>query len=144
MSQKPIPYKPLVYPAKIILAWGEAIAGNREIRDWLGKNGYPELYTFVFALNLKETAREWLMKNKYPHLLALIQGVERNKSALDWLLKNKFESLYHIAKAGDGYEDSLGWLQVNQRDFAHLALKIKERKDQIQLDHDDVHKMSPE
>ncbi len=138
------PYKPLIYPAKIILAWGEAISGNTEIRDWLGKNGYPELYTFVFALNLKETAREWLMKNKYPHLMALIQGVEGNEKALDWLNKNGFEVLFHIAKAGDGDTSSLEWLKVNQRDFAHLALKIKARKDQIQLDHDDVHKMSPE
>jgi hypothetical protein len=138
------PYKPLIYPAKIILAWGEAISGNTEIRDWLGKNGYPELYTFVFALNLKETAREWLMKNKYPHLMALIQGVEGNEKALDWLNKNGFEVLFHIAKAGDGDTSSLEWLKVNQRDFAHMALKIKARKDQIQLDHDDVHKMSPE
>ncbi len=143
MVQK-IQYKPLIYPAKIILAWGEAISGNSEIRDWLGKNGYPELYTFVFALNLKETAREWLMKNKYPHLMALIQGVERNEKALNWLQKNGFDTLYHIAKAGDGESSSLVWLKINQRDFAHLALKIKERKDQIQMDHDDVHKMSPE
>ncbi len=139
-----VQYKPLVYPAKIILAWGEAIAGNREIRDWLGKNGYPELYTFVFALNLKQDARDWLMKNKYPHLIALIQGVERNGKALGWLKANGFETLYHIALAGDGEIRSLNWLKKHQRDFAHLALKIKERKDQIQLDHDDVHKISGE
>jgi len=143
MVQK-IQYKHLIYPAKIILAWGEAISGNSEIRDWLGKNGYPELYTFVFALNLKETAREWLMKNKYPHLMALIQGVERHEKALNWLQKNGFDTLYHIAKAGDGGSSSLEWLKINHRDFAHLALKIKERKDQIQMDHDNVHKMSPE
>lgn len=143
MKEK-VTYKPLVYPAKIILAWGEAIAGNTEIRDWLGKNGYPELYTFVFALNLKDTAREWLMKNNYPHLMALIQGVERNEKALNWLKESGFESLFHIARAGDGENSSLDWLKVNQRDFAHLALKIKIRKDQIQLDHDDVHKMSAE
>jgi P2-related tail formation protein len=139
-----VKYKPLVYPAKILLAWGEAIVGNNEIRDWLAKNGYPELYTFVFALNLKQDARDWLMKNKYPHLIALIQGVERNKNALAWLKNNKFEVLYHMALAGDGETSSLIWLKNNQRDFAHLALKIKERKDQIQLDHDDVHRMSTE
>ena len=143
MKQK-VTYKPLIYPAKILLAWGEAISGNTEIRDWLGKNGYPELYTFVFALNLKDDAREWLIKNKYPHLLAMIQGVERNQKALDWLEKNGFETLFHIAQAGDGDEKSLKWLQINQRDFAHLAKKIQIRKDQIQLDNDDVHKMSAE
>lgn len=144
MKKQNVKYKPLVYPAKIILAWGEAIGGNKEIRDWLAKNGYPELYTFVFALNLKQDARDWLMKNKYPHLIALIQGVERNEKALKWLKQNKFEILYHIALAGDGDTHSLNWLKKNQRDFAHLALKIKERKDQIQLDHDDVHKISGE
>lgn len=143
MSDK-IPYKPLVYPAKIILAWGEAISGNSKIRDWLGKNGYPELYTFVFALNLKDDAREWLVKNKYPHLLALIQGVERNVKALEWLKKHGFETLFHIALAGDGNKESLDWLKLNQRDFAHLAKKIQVRKDQIQLDNDDVHKISAE
>ena len=123
-----VKYKPLIYPAKILLAWGEAIGGNKEIRDWLAKNGYPELYTFVFALNLKDDAREWLMKNKYPHLLALIQGVERNKKALEWLKINGFETLHHIALAGDGNQESFRWLKLHQRDFAHLALKIKERK----------------
>ncbi|MEN8927474.1 MAG: hypothetical protein ABF242_06585 [Flavobacteriales bacterium] len=137
-----VTYKPLVYPPKILLAWGEAISGNREIRDWLGKNGYPELYTFVFALYLKEDARNWLMKNNYPHLLAMIQGVERNKKALAWLQKNEFEVLYHMALAGDGEEASLKWLVKKHRDFAHIAMKIKKVKDGIQDDHDDPHKMS--
>lgn len=137
-----VKYKPLVYPAKILLAWGEAIGGNKKIRDWLGKNGYPELYTFVFALNLKDDARKWLMKNKYPHLLALIQGVERNKKALDWLKKNQFDLLWRIALAADGDEDSLTWLLLNHRDFAHLAIKIKKVKDVIQDDNDDPHRIS--
>ena len=139
---KPTPYKPLVYPPKIILAWGEAIGGNKKIRDWLGKNGYPELYTFVFALHLKEDAREWLQKNGYPHLLALIQGVERNKSAIVWLKENRFTILFHMALAADGEKSSQMWLQTNARDFAHIARKIEITKDLIQLDHDDVHKIS--
>jgi len=139
-----VKYKPLIYPAKILLAGGEAIGGNKEIRDWLAKNGYPELYTFVFALNLKDDAREWLMKNKYPHLLALIQGVERNKKALNWLKENNFEILWHMAQAGDGEEDSLAWLLKNHRDFAHIALKIKKVKDIIQMDNDDPHRISGE
>ena len=144
MSKVPIQYKPLVYPAKIILAWGEAIGGNKEIRDWLGKNGYPELYTFVFALNLKDDAREWLTKNKYPHLLALIQGVERNKSALKWLKENNFLYLYHMALAADGDNESMALLKIHQRDFAHIALKIKIVKDIIQMDNDDPHRISAE
>ena len=52
----------LAYPKKILVAWGEAISGNSEIRDWLMKNGYPELGVFVFALHLKPDARQWLIK----------------------------------------------------------------------------------
>ena len=44
------------YPPKILVAWGEAISGNGEIRDWLIKNGYPELGLFTFALRNKDDA----------------------------------------------------------------------------------------
>lgn len=137
-----ITYKPLVYPAKIIIAWAEAIGGNTQIRDWLGKNGYPELYTFVFALHLKDNAREWLMKNNYPHLMALIQATEANKKAQDWLIKNKFSILWHIAIAADGDRESLMWLKQNERDFAYVALKIKQVKDEIQTNNEDPHRIN--
>ena len=38
------------YPAKILVAWAEAIGGNKKIRDWLIANDYKELGLFVFAL----------------------------------------------------------------------------------------------
>lgn len=139
-----VQYKPLVYPAKVIIAWAEAIGGNKQIRDWLAKNGYPELYTFVFALHLKDDARDWLMKNNYPHLIALIQAVERNKKALKWLLDNKFSILWHMALAADGDQTSLKWLLENERDFAYVALKIKGVKDEIQMNNDDPHRISGE
>jgi hypothetical protein len=31
------------YPAKVPLAWGAAIGGDLPLRNWLLKNGYPEL-----------------------------------------------------------------------------------------------------
>ena len=64
-----------VYSEKILLAWGEAIGGNLEIRDWLMKNGYPELGLFCFALYFDKKSSAWLLKNA-PHLLALIKAVE--------------------------------------------------------------------
>jgi hypothetical protein len=142
MAQKS--YKPLVYPAKIILAWGEAITGNTKIRNWLARNGYPELYAFVFALHLKEDSRKWLMINNFPHLLALIQGVEGNKTALNWLKNNNFTILWHMAMAGDNNEESLNWLLFNEKDFAMLALKIKNVKNEIQMNNDDPHRISGE
>ena len=46
------------YPAKVLLAWGEAISGNREIRDWLMQNGYPELALTCHALHLDDVLGE--------------------------------------------------------------------------------------
>ena len=51
------------YPEKILLAWGEAIGGNVEIRDWLLKEGYPELGLFCYALYFDKKSCEWLLKN---------------------------------------------------------------------------------
>ena len=42
------------YPIKVLVAWGEAISGNGEFRDWLLGNGYPELGLFVHALHNQE------------------------------------------------------------------------------------------
>jgi hypothetical protein len=33
----------MIYPAKVLVAWAEAIGGNAAIRDWLLRNGYKEL-----------------------------------------------------------------------------------------------------
>jgi hypothetical protein len=35
----------MIYPAKILVAWAEAIGGNVAIREWLLRNGYQELRT---------------------------------------------------------------------------------------------------
>ena len=56
------------YPAKVLLAWGEAISGHVGLRDWLMKNGYPELGIFTFALRNKKEARQWLMAVSYTQL----------------------------------------------------------------------------
>ena len=64
------------YPTKIIVAWAEAISGNKTIRDWLTSNGYEELAAFTYALNLQDDARKWLMDNGHPELMALINGAE--------------------------------------------------------------------
>lgn len=134
----------LNYPVKILVAWGEAISGNKEIREWLIKNGYPELGLFVFALNNKDDARDWLIKNKHPHLMALINGIESNTQALMWLEKHNFPILKHMALAGDGDKEALNWLLKNgHREFAMLARKMEQVKMQIDNDNSDVHKYRP-
>lgn len=132
------------YPAKILLAWGEALTGNRGIRDWLMKNGYPELGIFCFALRNQQEARDWLMENGFPHLMATINGAEGNEQAFEWLKIHGYDVLSRVARAGDGDDDSVHWLkQRNQPEFAMLALKIRYIKNQIEDDNNDIHKISP-
>ena len=129
------------YPAKVLLAWGEAIRGHAGLRDWLMKNGYPELGVFVFALHLKDEARTWLMKNGHPHLMAVITGIEGDKRALDWLGQHGMEALKHVALVGDGDEDAVRWLIAHdQKELARAALNMREVKRRIDEDHQDPHK----
>lgn len=135
--------KKLEYPAKILIAWAEAIGGNKQITEWLIRNGYIELGIFVYALKLDNDARKWLMDNGYAHLMALISAVERNKAAIEWLKKHNFTILEKIALAGDGDEESFQWLVNNNfRDFAYISKKIQFVKDEIEDRNNDPHYIS--
>ena len=131
------------YPVKILLAWGEAISGNVEIRNWLMKNGFEELGVFCFALRNKDEARKWLMDNKHPELMALINGAEGNPSALLWLKNNNFILLHTMALAVDNDDDALRQLMnLKEKEWAGLALKMRAVKNSIEWDNNDVHKIS--
>ncbi|MBL7950754.1 MAG: hypothetical protein JNM62_03440 [Flavobacteriales bacterium] len=131
------------YPAKILLAWGEAITGNVALRDWLIKNDYPELGLFCFALRNKQEARDWLMKNGHPHLMAIITGIEGDKSALSWLEQNGMTVLKHVALAGDGNEEDLDWLMKNgHKELAVIGHKMHLVKRKMDQEFGDYHKMA--
>ena len=134
----------LQYPAKILVAWGEAVSGNATIRDWLIKNGYPELGIFVFALYLKSDARKWLLENGQPHLMAVIRGIEGDEKALEWLETHDLLVLRKVAECG-GDEEAFQWLlSKGHRELAMLGLKMWSIKMQIEDDHNDPHKYSAE
>ncbi|MBD3639142.1 MAG: hypothetical protein HUJ25_17435 [Crocinitomicaceae bacterium] len=130
------------YPSKILVGWAEAIGGNKDLRDWfMESEEYKELGIAIYAILLKDDARDWLGENGYAHLLAMINGVEGNQEALHWLEKNNFHVLKHVALAGDGQEESLQWLlKNNHKEFAMISQKIKKVKDEIEDEHNDVHK----
>lgn len=131
------------YPAKVLLAWGEAISGHAGLRDWLIKNGYPELGIFTFALRNKDDARMWLMKNGHPHLLAMISGVEGDQRALDWLAKNDMNVLRQVSLVAAGNEEAFSWLMEHgHRELAVIGKKIMLVKQQIDEDNRDPHKYS--
>jgi len=132
--------KPINYPPKIILAWSKSIGGNNELSLWLNENGYPELVIASAAIFLKDDARTWLMQNGFAHLMAMIHASEGDQKAQKWLLKYKFNLLYHIAMAVEHDNDSWIWLQKNATpDLFILAQSIKEVKDKIEENHNDIH-----
>lgn len=131
------------YPAKVLVAWGEAISGNAGLRDWLIKNGYPELGIFTFALRNKQDARKWLMDNGHPHLMAVITGIEGDKGALAWLEHNGLNVLRHMALAGDGEQNSFTWLlQHGHRELAMIGSKMHQVKSGMDEDYGDHHKFT--
>lgn len=127
------------YPVKILLAWGEAISGHAGLRDWLIKNGYPELGVFTFALRNKPDAREWLMKNGHPHLMAVISGIEGDEKALEWLERSGMATLRHVALAGDEPE-SFKWLvRHGHRELAMVGLRMGKVKRDLDEHYGDIH-----
>lgn len=133
------------YPAKVLLAWGEAITGHTGLRDWLMANGYPELGIFTYALRLKPDARKWLLDHGHPHLMALISGIEGDKGALQWLERNGMQVLKQVALTGDGDDEAFKWLvQQGHRELAMLGRKMNMVKAAIDDDHNDPHKFSQE
>ena len=130
-------------PAKVILAWGEAIGGNIPLRTWLSENDYPELALFVHALHNQREARQWLMDHGYPHLMAIVRGAEGEEAAVTWLRLHGMPFAADIALAADNDDDALErLLATNQREWAGLALKIRHIKNGIERDNNDVHRIS--
>lgn len=138
----PVKLKPLKYHPKILIGWAEAIGGNKDLRDWfMASPDYKELGVFIYALHLKEDARQWLINNGYAHLMAMINAVEGNKVALAWLEKNQFNVLKQVALSGDGNQEAFNWLiQNGHHEFAMISKKIEQVKDEIEDNHNDVHK----
>ena len=136
--------KPLKYSPKILIAWSEAIGGNKDIRDWfMSSEEFKELGIAVHALELDDDARDWLVENGFAHLLAMINGVEGNKDALRWLEQNKFNVLRQVALSGDGNEDAYEWLILNNHpELALISMKIRTLKDNIEEENNDVHKIN--
>jgi hypothetical protein len=129
------------YPAKVLLAWGEAIAGHEGLRNWLTTNGYPELGIFTYALRNKAEARKWLMDNGHPHLMAIITGIEGDRTALSWLDHNGMHVLQQVALTGDGDEEAFQWLMANgHRELAIIGNKMHQVKRKMDEDYGDYHR----
>ena len=128
------------YPVKVLVAWGEAISGNRELRDWLLGNGFPELGLFVHAMHNQQSAREWLQQEGFPELMALCCGTEGDARAVQWLLNHGHITLANMARAADNDDDAMRILMEEpDRIWAALALKLRSIKNGIEERHNDWH-----
>lgn len=128
------------YPVKVLVAWGEAISGNRELRDWLLGNGFPELGLFVHAMHNQQSAREWLQQEGFPELMALCCGTEGDAHAVQWLLNHGHITLANMARAADNDDDAMRILMEEpDRIWATLALKMRSIKNGIEERHNDWH-----
>jgi len=128
------------YPIKVLIAWGEAISGNSELRDWLLANGFPELGLFVHAMYNQDSAREWLLHEGYPELMALCGGAEGDARAVQWLRNHNHPVLANVALAADNDDDAMReLLEQNNRIWAAIALKIRSVKNGIEERHNDWH-----
>ena len=128
------------YPVKVLVAWGEAISGNRELRDWLLGNGFPELGLFVHAMHNQQSAREWLQQEGFPELMALCCGTEGDARAVQWLLNHGHITLANMARAADNDDDAMRILMEEpDRIWAALALKMRSIKNGIEERHNDWH-----
>lgn len=145
MSKDPVKksVKPFNYPPKILVAWGEAISGNRKIRDWLIKNNYPELGLFCYAMHNDNKSRSWLMENGFPHLLALLTGGEGDENAVKWLKHFGYKELAVMANIIDGEESEKEILEKNSPIFAIIALKIQRVKIEIAEKNSDPRQINP-
>lgn len=134
------PLKSIDYDPKIILAWSKAVEGNDDLMEWLKDNGYPELFMATYAIYLKNEARDWLVQNGYAHLMAFINAAEGNESAQKWLQVHQFDLLYHMALAIENEQESWVWLKQNaSQDLFILTKSIKDVKDKIEENHNDIH-----
>jgi len=128
------------YPVKVLVAWGEAISGNAEFRDWLLGNGYPELGLFVHALHNQDEARAWLLNEGFPELMALCNGAEGKGSAVQWLRNHDHPVLALMALAADNDDEAMReLLEKHDRIWGALALKIRSIKNGIEERHNNWH-----
>ena len=137
------------YPTKVLLAWAEAISGNEEFRDWLMGSEYPELGVFCHAMHNEETSRAWLRHKGHHVLLALLKGAEGEEQAVKWLEEQGHFVIADMALAADNDDEATARLMAPAARgdgdglWAEIAVRIREVKNEIEAQNNDVHRIDP-
>jgi hypothetical protein len=138
----------LKYPPKILIAFGEAAAGNKKILKWLIDNSYPELAAVADCIQSRckkcgKEAFDWLIKYNYHQYAALCDSIRGNEDAYSWLKKNKFDFLIIIIDAFFEEKEAIDWLRKEDLDiFVIITQKIKMFLQKKRNDKGDYHKFT--
>ena len=131
---------PLYYPAKIWLAFGEAVTGNEAISDWLLRNGYPEVAALAHSIQGSEEALAWLLKNKFFHLAALDGAIDEDPKAYKWLKESNHLFLIVFADACHANPAAIDWFHKHHLEaILMIARKIKDLRDSQTFDYHKKH-----
>ncbi len=130
------------YPAKILVAYGEAIAGNIKIHKWLLENGYPELAALAAALQADKDAFAWLMTHGYNHFAAYCNAIDGDENAKLWLKKHNFSFLIIMVEAVELNPAARAWFQHNNLPiFSVINHKVYKLKEDQHRDYNNVYKI---
>jgi hypothetical protein len=128
------------YPPKILLAFGEAIDGNRVIHDWLVKNGYPELGALAYAIRGSDEAFTWLLQNGFPHMAALDSAIDEKPQAYKWLKENNFPNHIVFADACQNKREAVDWFMKNRLQLLfRITQRIRILRDNVTFDYHKLH-----
>ncbi|MCQ2264277.1 MAG: hypothetical protein MJZ70_08325 [Bacteroidales bacterium] len=104
----------LDYDPKILLAWGEALKGDRRFTDFLMNNGFPELAALARAILSDTDALQWLMENGYPEFSILSDAIDDEDEAIEWLEKAHCDFLSKFAAACRKDDAAIKWFVDNE------------------------------
>lgn len=120
------------YKVEVLIAFGEALKGNKEIYNWLLNNGYPELAALSNSIRGSNKAFDWLLKN-YPQLAALDHVIDGHPAPLPWLKKHGYDFYIIFAHACQKRPEALDYLKKRKlkvylylADIINQCLKDKE------------------
>ena len=130
------------YPAKILVAFGEAVSGNMKIHKWLLTNNYVELAALAAALQADKEAFTWLMTHGFNHFAAYCNAVDGDNQAKEWLIKHKFDFLVVMVDAIELNPVALAWFKKhNLPIFTVINHKIYKLKEAQHREYNNVYKI---
>lgn len=126
------------YPLKILIAFNEALNGNKKIYEWLVNNKYPELAALISGIKGSVPAYKWLSKHKFLAFCAFIDALEEDIKALEWLKNHKFDLLLTILLYCKGDIRTELLLKKKAKIYFYIAKSIKDIYTQTEKENEDM------